>query len=210
MKNHYRAWVSNENARTAAAELLQQQHHQQQQQQQQQQQGEAGSLPNTWQDRGQLQGSTPQQQQQQSPEQQQKLPIGMTLLFGGVAGLVAQTVTYPLVSCLHAIQHNCGRACAVGLSDLPVLVASSASAAVAVVVLLSRLGTGVNMVQSSSNHTPVKQTGKHAWSPGTGCPWLVAFGMLMTFVCWLCCCGTGCHQAADASGSPPSTASKSC
>jgi hypothetical protein len=36
-----------------------------------------------------------QQQQQQPP---QKLPVVATLVFGGLAGLVAQTVTYPLVS----------------------------------------------------------------------------------------------------------------
>lgn len=49
-------------------------------------------------------GATDQQGQQQGSLPQppaaanQKLPIHVTLVFGGVAGLAAQTVTYPLVS----------------------------------------------------------------------------------------------------------------
>jgi hypothetical protein len=39
------------------------------------------------------------QQEQQPP---QKLPVLATLVFGGLAGLVAQTVTYPLVSIVNA------------------------------------------------------------------------------------------------------------
>jgi len=204
MKNHYRAWVSNESARTAADELLQQQQHRHHHQQQQQQ-GEAGSLRKNWQDRGQLQGSAPQQQQQ-SPEQQQKLPIGVTLLFGGVAGLVAQTVTYPLVSCLHAIQHN--------LPACPIC--RSASASGKFCWRCSRCCRSVEFPWCRCKYGPVivqSHTRQANWKTclvsWTGCPWLVAFGMLMTFVCWSCCCGTGCHQAADAGGSPPSTASKS-
>lgn len=43
-------------------------------------------------------GGGEQEKEQQQP---QKLPVAVTLVFGGVAGLVAQTVTYPLVRRQH-------------------------------------------------------------------------------------------------------------
>lgn len=42
----------------------------------------------------QAQAAEEELEEQQRP---QKLPVAVTLMFGGVAGLVAQTVTYPLV-----------------------------------------------------------------------------------------------------------------
>jgi hypothetical protein len=43
-----------------------------------------------------------QQQQQEQQQTPQKLPVLAMLVFGGLAGLVAQTITYPLVSVGHA------------------------------------------------------------------------------------------------------------
>jgi pyruvate/2-oxoglutarate dehydrogenase complex dihydrolipoamide dehydrogenase (E3) component len=59
-----------------------------------------GNTPQQQQHAGHQQQQLPDdsQQQQEQQQQPQKLPVMATLVFGGLAGLVAQTVTYPLVS----------------------------------------------------------------------------------------------------------------
>jgi hypothetical protein len=44
-----------------------------------------------------LQQAQVAEEEEEQQQRRQKLPVPITLLFGGVAGLVAQTVTYPLV-----------------------------------------------------------------------------------------------------------------
>jgi hypothetical protein len=110
MKNHYRTRL--------IAEDKKQQHLQQQQQQQQGLSVPTAQLPQPPQPPTQQHQQHTEQHQLPPPppfetaveqaqaaeeeleEQQrpQKLPVAVTLVFGGVAGLVAQTVTYPLVS----------------------------------------------------------------------------------------------------------------
>lgn len=77
MKNRYRTWQIAEDKK-----------------QQQQQQEEPHLPPPPPFETALQQVDLAEEEQLQRP---QKLPVSVTLVFGGVAGLVAQTVTYPLV-----------------------------------------------------------------------------------------------------------------
>jgi solute carrier family 25 protein 16 len=92
MKNRYRSWQIQEDKRQQQEKQQQQQ--QQQQPKQEQQQEDVQHLPPAPPFETALQqADLAEEEQLQRP---QKLPVSVTLLFGGVAGLVAQTVTYPL------------------------------------------------------------------------------------------------------------------
>jgi multidrug efflux pump subunit AcrB len=92
MKNKYRTWqVQQDKDKKQQLQTLQQQ----QQQQEQHPEHHLPPPPPFVTGLEQAQAVEEEEEEQQLP---QKLPVAVTLVFGGVAGLVAQTVTYPLVS----------------------------------------------------------------------------------------------------------------
>ena len=108
MKNKYRTWQLQQNKDKKQQQQQtfqqQQQHHQQQQQQQQQPEHHLPPAPPFVTGLEQAQAVEEEEEEQQRP---QKLPVAVTLVFGGSAGLVAQTVTYPLVSYVLEVCQNC-------------------------------------------------------------------------------------------------------
>jgi ABC-type nickel/cobalt efflux system permease component RcnA len=90
MKNKYRTWQLQQDK-----DKKQQQHHQQQQQHEHHSEHHLPPPPPFLTSLEQAQAVEEEEEEQQRP---QKLPVAVTLVFGGSAGLVAQTVTYPLVS----------------------------------------------------------------------------------------------------------------
>lgn len=95
MKNSYRTWRIDQQKQ----QQQQQEREQEQQQQQMQQEPEHPHLAPAPPFETALQQAQVAEAEEEAQQQRpQKLPIAVTLVFGGVAGLVAQTVTYPLVS----------------------------------------------------------------------------------------------------------------
>jgi hypothetical protein len=113
MKNHYRTRLIT--ADKQQQQLLQQQQQQQGQsaptvqapqpqpplQKQEQQHTEQHQLPPPPPFETAVEQAQAAEEEQEEQQRPQKLPVAVTLVFGGVAGLVAQTVTYPLVSLQH-------------------------------------------------------------------------------------------------------------
>lgn len=94
MKNRYRTWQLQQDKKQQELQALQQQ-------QQQQPQQEEHHLPPPPPFETGLEQAQAVEEEEEVQQRPQKLPVAVTLVFGGVAGLVAQTVTYPLVSCMY-------------------------------------------------------------------------------------------------------------
>jgi hypothetical protein len=113
MKNKYRTWQLQQDKDKKKQQLQtsqQQQQHQQQQQQQQQQhhkQHPEHHLPPAPPFVTGLEQAQAVEEEEEEQQRPQKLPVAVTLVFGGSAGLVAQTVTYPLVSHVLGVCQNC-------------------------------------------------------------------------------------------------------
>jgi len=96
MKNSYRTWQIDQQKQQ---QQQQQQREQVQQQQQEEEEPEHPHLaPAPPFETALQQAQVAEAEEEEQQQRPQKLPIAVTLVFGGVAGLVAQTVTYPLVS----------------------------------------------------------------------------------------------------------------
>jgi hypothetical protein len=98
MKNRYRSWQIEQGQQQQQGKKQQQPQQQQQQQTvHQQEQHTEHHLPPPPPFETALQQAQVAEEEEEEQQKPQKLPVPITLLFGGVAGLVAQTVTYPLV-----------------------------------------------------------------------------------------------------------------
>lgn len=123
MKNRYRSWQIQQQDKNQQQDRKQQQPRQQQQTVQQQEQHPEHHSPPPPPFETALQQAQVAEEEEEQQQRPQKLPVPITLLFGGAAGLVAQTVTYPLVrkqgegtgcdrgAALTGLDLGCGHSC---------------------------------------------------------------------------------------------------